>query len=142
MSNLSQFHQEIIEFHNDYPVSFLKKEADESTIEAYNPLCGDQYFLSIVVNDGNFEQVSFHGHGCALSKASTSILMKYLRDSTVEDFRMIYESFQQMLLSPEDKEMPESLPEDLHAFEGVRRNPSRHPCATLSWSALYDKLAK
>lgn len=140
MSELSEHYQDVIQFHNDFPVNFIIKERDISTIEAYNPFCGDQYFLSIVHENQSFQNISFHGHGCALSKASTSILMQLISGASIEEFVRINTIFQKMLQSSPDAKLPDSLPEELHVFEGVRRNPTRHTCATLSWTALYNQL--
>ena len=138
MSDFVEFYREIIQFHNDYPMDYTEKDCDHVT-EAYNPFCGDQYHLCIEMKEGRFVSHSFYGHGCALSKASTSILMKNLDRWSVDEFLEQYDHFFNLLRSDPEQEFPVEV-EELKAFEGVRRNPGRLTCATLSWKALADMI--
>ena len=139
MSDFTDFYRDIIQFHNDHPINYEKKDDCVHQVEAYNPFCGDQYHICVKVDGQKFEEPSFYGHGCALSKAASSILIKYIREHSVEEFLETYDTYITMLQA--DLDDPFDVPfEDLMAFEGVKRNPGRLTCATLSWKALADHI--
>jgi nitrogen fixation NifU-like protein len=104
--------------------------------EGYNPLCGDRLSLYLKVEDGVIKDASFEGSGCAISKASASMMTDSVRGKTLDEARDLFERFHQMvtqLAGPLDR--PEQLGK-LAVFEGVRQYPARVKCASLAWHTL------
>ena len=131
---LKQLYQSVILKHSKEPVHFEKKEQATYILEAYNPLCGDKFQLFFEIEDGKISQLSFHGYGCAISKASASVLVKKLEGRLVEEGLALCRQFLAMLQA--DKEGPEDVDEELAAFAAARSFPGRMKCATLSWEEM------
>ena len=131
---LKQLYQSVILKHSKEPVHFEKKEQATYILEAYNPLCGDKFQLFFEIEDGKISQLSFHGYGCAISKASASVLVKKLEGRPVEEGLALCRQFLAMLQA--DKEGPEDVDEELAAFAAARSFPGRMKCATLSWEEM------
>ena len=131
---LKQLYQSVILKHSKEPVHFEKKEQATHVLEAYNPLCGDKFQLFFEIEDGKISQLSFHGYGCAISKASASVLVKKLEGRPVEEGLALCRQFLAMLQA--DKEGPEDVDEELAAFAAARSFPGRMKCATLSWEEM------
>ena len=131
---LKQLYQSVILKHSKEPVHFEKKEQATHVLEAYNPLCGDKFQLFFEIEDGKISQLSFHGYGCAISKASASVLVKKLEGRPVEEGLALCREFLAMLQA--EKENPEDVDEELAAFAAARSFPGRMKCATLSWEEM------
>lgn len=109
------------------------------TEDGYNPLCGDEIKLELLLRDGRIEDVSVRGHGCSISVASGSLLVEQLKGRTVEEARQLMAAFKSML---HDEAAPdEDLLGDLVALEGVKKFPVRIKCALLPWTTLEQALA-
>ena len=106
--------------------------------EGYNPLCGDEVELRLGFQNGTVSDISFHGRGCSISQASSSMLTDVILGKPVEQVRNLIELFTRMLKEPQE-EPPEELG-DLEALQGVARFPVRIKCATLAWHTLGDGL--
>ncbi len=106
-------------------------------LEAYNPMCGDKYTLYIQVEGDRIVKAKFEGFGCAISKASTSVLTKQIEGKTITEVKPLIELFFE-LVNEDSDQAPESLTqdEDLLAFAAAREFPERKTCATLSWGEL------
>jgi len=106
-------------------------------LEAYNPMCGDKYTLYLKLVDHVIEKATFDGFGCAISKASTAVLIKQIEGKSLEEIKPIVNMFFE-LVNEESDQAPESLTddEDLIAFAASREFPERKTCATLSWGEL------
>ena len=137
---LKQLYQSVILKHSKEPVHFEKKEQATYILEAYNPLCGDKFQLFFEIEDGKISQLSFHGYGCAISKASASVLVKKLEGRPVEEGLALCREFLAMLQA--EKENPEDVDEELAAFTAARAFPGRMKCATLSWEEMETFLGK
>ncbi|MCB9263408.1 MAG: SUF system NifU family Fe-S cluster assembly protein [Lewinellaceae bacterium] len=137
---LKQLYQSVILKHSKEPVHFEKKEQATHVLEAYNPLCGDKFQLFFEIEDGKISQLSFHGYGCAISKASASVLVKKLEGRPVEEGLALCREFLAMLQA--EKENPEDVDEELAAFAAARSFPGRMKCATLSWEEMETFLGK
>jgi len=107
-----------------------------------NPLCGDDITVYLNVGDGAIDEVSFQGSGCAISKASTSLMTTYLKGKSVEDARQIKDEFHKMILGEMDPEKEEHHLGKLTLFMGIREYPSRTKCASLAWHTLVGALDK
>ena len=134
MSELSDLYQEVILDHNRRPRNFHALPDSSHTAEGYNPLCGDRLTLYLKVADGVISDVAFEGAGCAISKASASMMTESVKGKTVADAEALFARFQRMITAPPDG--PSDNMGKLTALAGVRRFPIRVKCASLSWHAL------
>jgi nitrogen fixation NifU-like protein len=131
MSELSDLYQEVILDHNKRPRNFRVLDTATHKAEGHNPLCGDRLELFLIVDDGVITDVGFLGSGCAISKASASIMTDCLKGCPVIDACSLFERFHRMVTTPPDVEV-EDLGK-LSAFAGVREFPARVKCASLAW---------
>lgn len=133
--NLSELYQTVIKQHDREPFHYQKITNADYEIEAYNPLCGDQFRLLLQMENGVVKDAHFHGYGCAISKASTSVLVKKIIGSSIQEIQALLADFQNIVSAEFD-----SSDEELTAFAAARQFPERLQCATLSWTALEDFL--
>lgn len=134
MSDLRELYQEVIFDHNRNPRNFGKLDAANRHAEGFNPLCGDELRLYMIVDDGGvIEDIRFEGHGCAISKASASIMTETLKGKSVTEAHAYFDSFHAMATGEDDidTELPDA--EKLEVLGGVRSYPARVKCATLAW---------
>jgi len=136
---LKRLYKTVILKHNNEPFHYEKKEAAAHHLEAYNPLCGDRFNLFLEVKDEVIESVHFHGFGCAISKASTSVLAKHLEGKTLAQAQALCKEFAQVV-SPNNT--VENEKEEFAAFAAAKDFPGRLTCATLSWEAVKAFLEK
>ncbi len=140
MSDLNDLYQEVILDHNRRPRNFHALADPSHTAEGYNPLCGDRLTLYLKVAGGVVRDVSFEGAGCAISKASASLMTDAVKGKTVAEVQALFERFHRMVTTP-----PEQAVEDLgklSALAGVREFPVRVKCASLAWHTLKAAMAK
>ena len=124
--------------------SYNKKELDDATFSemGHNPNCGDEIKLEVKVNNGIIEDMAFTGHGCAISQASTSIMIDTLKGKTVEEAKKIIETFIEMIKRETKDEKDLEILEDAIAFKNVSNMPARVKCALLAWHTMEDILNK
>ena len=127
---LQDLYQQVILDHNRRPRNYRVIEGG-CKAEGYNPLCGDRLTVYLRVEDGVVTDVSFEGSGCAISKASASLMTESIKGKTIQDAKEIFERFQRMITSPTDVDV-ESLGK-LTVLAGVRQFPVRVKCASLAW---------
>ena len=134
MSELTDLYQEVILDHNRRPRNF--RTIDEATRkqEGYNPLCGDRLTLYVKLDGDRISDVAFQGTGCAISKASASLMTEALKGKTVTEARALFERFHDMITSSTDV-APADLGK-LSVLSGVREFPTRIKCASLAWHTL------
>jgi len=131
---LSELYKELILDHNKSPRNRREMESPSHEADGHNPLCGDQVHVYASVRDGVVEDVSFVGHGCAISTASASLMTEALKGRTVDEADAIFQRFHAMLTDENALEgFPDEGLEKLEAFAGVREFPMRVKCATLAW---------
>lgn len=136
---LDDLYQEVILDHNRRPRNFRTIEGGR-TAEGFNPLCGDRLTVYLRVEDGVITDVSFQGTGCAISKASASMMTESIKGKTIAEADALFGRFQRMVTaSPGDP--PEQLGK-LNALSGVRRFPIRVKCASLPWHTLKAAIEK
>jgi nitrogen fixation NifU-like protein len=140
MSDLSDLYQEVILDHNKRPRNFRVIEGPTHHAEGYNPLCGDRLKLYVNVEGDRIVDVAFEGSGCAISKASASLMTDALKGKTVADARVMFERFHRMVTTPPDQTV-EDLGK-LSVLAGVREFPVRVKCASLAWHTLKAALAR
>ena len=139
MSDLNDLYQEVILDHNRRPRNFHVLADASHRAEGYNPLCGDRLTLYLRVDGGVVRDVSFEGAGCAISKASASLMTDAVKGKTVGEAQALFDRFHRMVTTP-----PEEPVEDLgklSALAGVREFPVRVKCASLAWHTLKAAMA-
>ncbi len=134
MSDLSDLYQEVILDHNRRPRNFRELRAPSHHAEGYNPLCGDRLSLFLQVDGDVITDVGFQGSGCAISKASASLMTDSIKGMKVPDVRALFERFHRMVTTPPDRPV-EDLGK-LSVLAGVREFPVRVKCASLAWHTL------
>ncbi len=139
MSDLSELYQEILLEHNSKPRNFRKLEEATRSAEGYNPLCGDRITLYLSLEDGVIADVAFQGSGCAISRASASMLTQSIKGQTVAKAREIFGAFHQMLTEP-GAELDYEVLGDLETLSGVVAFPTRIKCAVLAWHTMQAAL--
>ena len=134
MSDLSDLYQEVILDHNRSPRNFRRIAGASHHAEGFNPLCGDRVTVFVQIEGDRIADVTFEGSGCAISKASASLMTDALKGSTVADARRLFERFHRMVTTPSDQAVEELG--KLSALAGVREFPVRVKCASLAWHTL------
>lgn len=141
MSELSELYQQVILDHNKKPRNFHKLENANRTAEGYNPLCGDHLNVYLHVEDDQVQDVSFEGSGCAISKASASMMTQAVKGKSKKEAEMLFNEFHRMATGELDEENDPNHLGKLKIFAGVRDFPARVKCATLSWHTMHAALA-
>jgi nitrogen fixation NifU-like protein len=139
MSELNDLYQEVILDHNRRPHNFRVIDNASAKQEGYNPLCGDRLTLYLTLNGEVITDVAFQGSGCAISKASASLMTDALKGKTVPEARELFEQFHDMITSN-----PDTPPADLgklSVLAGVRAFPTRVKCASLAWHTMKAAVA-
>ena len=139
MDNLRDLYQEMILDHNRKPRNFCKLEGANRSAEGYNPLCGDHITVYARLDNDTIQDVSFEGAGCAISKASGSMMTTSLKGKTKMDAEQLFEKFHTMVTGEPNTPVPPELGK-LAVFSGVCEFPSRVKCATLAWHTLRSAL--
>lgn len=140
MSELGDLYQEVIIEHSKHPRNFSVLEGATHKVEAYNPLCGDQITLYVVLEDGKISDIAFQGQGCAISKASTSLMTQALKGESEERAREVFDEVHVLLTEGPDAVNDEDALGKLTVLSGVSEFPARVKCATLGWHALKSAL--
>lgn len=124
--------------------SYNKKELENADFceVGHNPNCGDEITLQMKMNGNVIEDMAFSGHGCAISQASTSIMIDTLRGKTVEEAKEIIKTFIEMIKRETTDENELKKLEDAIAFKNVSNMPARVKCALLAWHTVDDMLEK
>jgi len=142
MSELSELYQQVILDHNKKPRNFRKLENANHTADGYNPLCGDQLTIYLDLEDGVVKEVGFEGSGCAISKASASMMTQAVKGKSKEQAENLFQEFHSMVTGELNEETEENNLGNLKIFAGVREFPVRVKCATLPWHTLHAALNK
>jgi nitrogen fixation NifU-like protein len=126
--------------HNKRPRNFRTIEPASHHAEGHNPLCGDRLSLYVQVSGGTIDDVAFQGSGCAISKASASLMTDAVKGQTLEAADALFERFHQMVTTPPDQ--PVENMGKLSVLAGVREFPVRVKCASLCWHTLKAALER
>jgi nitrogen fixation protein NifU and related proteins len=140
MSELSELYQQVILDHNKKPRNFRELEGANRTAEGFNPLCGDQLTVYMLLDEGVVRDLSFVGTGCAISKASASMMTQAIKGRTREEALALFEEFHRMVTGELDEEAEENHLGRLKIFAGVRDYPARVKCASLPWHTMHAAL--
>ena len=136
MTELRELYQQIILDHNKNPRNFGKIDAANRVREGYNPLCGDHLHVYLHVAGDTIADISFEGSGCAISKASASLMTAALKGKPVPEAVAIFEKFQEMVTAEVDAPVDDQSLGKMAVFAGVREFPMRVKCATLAWHTM------
>lgn len=141
-ADVKQLYQEVILDHNRSPRNFRAMEHPDLKAEGYNPLCGDRYTVYLRMDGDRIEEVTFQGSGCAISKASASVMTTLVKGQTRERAMELFEQFHRLVkgeLRPgEDVEALGKMA----VFAGVSEFPARVKCASLAWHTLHAALER
>ncbi|GJQ20603.1 MAG: iron-sulfur cluster assembly scaffold protein [Bacteroidia bacterium] len=135
MSDLRSLYQEVILDHNKNPRNFRVMEDADRSLEGYNPLCGDRYVIYVRMDGDTIEDVSFTGSGCAISKASASVMSALVKKKTKEEALRLFSQFHDLVTGHGVGGNEEGLGK-MAVFAGVSEFPARVKCASLAWHTL------
>lgn len=140
MSDLHELYQEVILDHNKRPRNFRPLAKANRTANGYNPLCGDQLTVYAQVEDEVIRDVSFQGSGCAISKASASMMTDGVKGKTTAEATALFGQVHRMLTGERDAQADSEDLGKLVVLSGVCEFPARVKCATLAWHTLHAAL--
>ena len=145
MSELNELYQEVILDHNRRPHNFRAIDGASAKQEGYNPLCGDRLTLYLSLDGEVIKDAAFQGSGCAISKASASLMTDAVKGKTVAEARALFDAFHAMITSDPTAPLPDLSADarsakvdlgKLSVFAGVREFPTRIKCASLAWHTM------
>ena len=140
MEDFSDLYNDLIMEHGMN--SYNKKKLENATCckMGHNPNCGDEIEIELKLKDNIIEDMAFTGHGCAISQASTSIMIDTLKGKTIEEAKDIVKTFIEMIKRETDNEEDLKKLEDAIAFKNISNMPARVKCALLAWHTIEDLL--
>jgi len=139
-SDLGDLYQEIILEHSKAPRNYRKPAVVNQEAEGYNPLCGDRCTVYLDVEDGAIKDIGFQGSGCAISRASASMMTQTLKGKSKAEAARLFDEFHRLVTGDEETMAKASEMGKLAAFAGVSKFPARVKCATLAWHTLQSAL--
>ena len=140
MDEFRELYQEIILDHNKNPRNFRVIENADYIKEGLNPLCGDHYTIFLIIKDDIIDDIAFKGAGCAISKASASLMSSMLKGKTKQEAEKIFKLFHRVVTGEIDPLAHRDELGKLAAFAGVAEFPMRVKCATLAWHTMHSAL--
>ncbi len=142
-NNRAELYQQVILEHHHKPKNFGELKSVTHDSEGYNPLCGDHLHIYLHVNDKDIiDNISFKGDGCAISRASASMMTVALKGKTLSEAHKLFEEFHQLIIG---NLKPDKTPHHLGKlaiFSGIWQYPSRVKCASLCWHTMQGALEK
>ena len=139
LSDLGDLYQEVIVDHSMHPHNYYAMANATRQAEGYNPLCGDQVTVYLKLEGDRIQDISFEGKGCAISKASASVMTEVLKDKTQGQADALFKTFHGLITGDPPAADEASLGK-LAAFSGVHEFPTRVKCALLAWHTLRSAL--
>jgi nitrogen fixation protein NifU and related proteins len=138
MSDLRDLYQELILEHSKAPRNYRELNGADHRAEGYNPLCGDRFTVAVQMEGDCIRDIAFQGSGCAISKASASMMTQSVKGKTRQQAKEIFEQFHRRVTGKQNGNAAELG--KLEVFAGVREFPTRVKCATLAWHTLQAAL--
>jgi nitrogen fixation NifU-like protein len=139
-ADLGDLYQEIILEHSKAPRNYRKPANANQEAEGYNPLCGDRCTVYVDVEDGAIKDIGFQGSGCAISRASASMMTQALKGKSKTEAAELFEQFHRLVTGEKDAMAKAEELGKLAVFSGVSKFPARVKCATLAWHTLQAAL--
>jgi nitrogen fixation NifU-like protein len=140
MSELRDLYQSVILDHNKKPRNFGALPNANRVASGHNPLCGDKIRLYLEVEDDVVKDIRFEGSGCAISKASASLMTQAVKSKPLEEALRLFDGFRELVTATSGEEIDVDGLGKLAVFEGVRGFPMRVKCATLAWHTLKNAI--
>ena len=140
MTDPRELYQEVIIEHNKKPRNYGDLEPCTHQAHGLNPLCGDDIVLKVVVVDGIVQDIRFTGQGCAISKASSSLMTVNVKGKPVAEAELMVDQFRGMIRGTLDTAVDPNILGKLSLFQSVKNLPSRVKCAVLPWATLHSAL--
>jgi nitrogen fixation protein NifU and related proteins len=140
MGELRDLYQEVILEHSKAPRNFKKLANANHHAEGFNPLCGDRFTVYLDLEGDTVRDIAFEGSGCAISKASASMMTQAVKGKTVAEAEQIFENFHKFVTTQDHKDDDSDRLGKLAVFSGVAEFPARVKCATLAWHTLQAAL--
>jgi len=138
MSLSDDLYRDIILEHHRNPHNHGKLDPADVAVDGVNPLCGDECHLTFNIREGRLAEIKADPRGCAISRASTSMMTDAVKGKTLDEVQETVDQFKHMMLGPGSAaDFPEEM-EDIEALEGVKVLPARIKCAVLSWDTLIE----
>ena len=135
MASLSELYQNVILEHNRSPRNYRTMPHANREAQGHNPLCGDQVTVRLRVEDGRIQDAAFQGMGCAISRASASLMTAAIKGRTSEEAAELFQQFHRLVTGHPEAASPETLGK-LAVFSGVSAYPIRVKCASLPWHTM------
>ena len=140
MSDPRELYQQVIIEHNKKPRNYGDLEPCTHHAHGLNPLCGDDIVLKVLVEDGIVRDIRFLGEGCAISKASSSLMTVNVKGKPVAEAEQMVAEFREMIRGTLDTAVDPNILGKLSLFQNVKNLPSRVKCAVLPWATLHSAL--
>jgi nitrogen fixation NifU-like protein len=137
---LRELYQQVILDHNKSPRNFKKLEHANHFAEGYNPLCGDKIDIYLDVDNEKIKTITFQGSGCAISKASASLMSEAIKGKTLAEAKEIFEKFHNLVTGKLNEEDAIEQLGKLAVLAGVKEFPMRVKCASLAWHTMLSAL--
>lgn len=138
-----ELYQQTILEHNRHPRNFKKLDDATYKAEGYNPLCGDHLWIYIKLDaNQKIAESSFEGSGCAISKASASMMTVAIKGKTIDEAQKLFKEFHDLVIGKLNPQKQEHHLEKLAVFSGIWQYPSRVKCASLGWHTMHAALEK
>lgn len=134
--DLRELYQEVILDHNKRPRNFRVPDPVNRRAEGYNPLCGDKITVFLYVEGDTIKDLGFQGTGCAISKASASMMTDALKGKTLAEADTFFDRFHAMVTAPANADVKSDDLGKLAVLSGVREYPMRVKCASLAWHTM------
>lgn len=141
MPDLRDLYQEVILEHSKAPRNYRALANANRKAEGFNPLCGDHFTVYLDVHNGAIRDIAFQGSGCAISKASASMMTQSLKGKSTADAEKLFDEFHKLVTGEAKRNGDAKELGKLSVFSGVSEYPARVKCATLAWHALHAALA-
>ena len=133
----SELYQQVILEHNKKPRNCRKLKGATHSAEGYNPLCGDHLIVYLHINNDNIiDDISFEGDGCAISKASSSMMTAELKGKPIDEAKDLFDQFHKLITGELDPEKDKHTLGKLAVFSGIWHFPARVKCASLAWHTM------
>ena len=136
MEELRDLYQSVILDHNKAPRNFGRLDEASRSADGHNPLCGDKLTVYLEMDDDLVRDVAFQGEGCAISRASASLMTEAVKGKSLAEVDEAFDRFHELVTSNADEEFSREGLGKLAVFSGVREYPMRVKCASLAWHTL------
>lgn len=140
MPDLRDLYQEVILEHSKAPRNFRQLAGANRKAEGFNPLCGDHFTVYLEVEGDSIRDIAFQGSGCAISKASASMMTQSLKGKTTAEAEKLFDEFHKLVTGAARNNGGAKDMGKLAVFSGVCEYPARVKCATLAWHTLQAAL--